>query len=147
MRVGTYTLRLKNHPRIVAGGSAVGKKEGEGPLKNYFDHCFTDTTLGEKSWEKAESDLQQEAVKSVLEKSGIKPSEIQYLFAGDLLNQCISSVFGLRSMNIPFLGQYGACSTMAQTYTNIEILLIDDGSLDRSGSFLMSVKVQLFIQC
>ena len=104
MRVGTYTLRLKNHPRIVAGGSAVGKKEGEGPLKNYFDHCFTDTTLGEKSWEKAESDLQQEAVKSVLEKSGIKPSEIQYLFAGDLLNQCISSVFGLRSMNIPFLG-------------------------------------------
>ena len=126
MRVGTYTLRLKNQPRIVAGGSAVGKKEGEGPLQNYFDHCFTDTTLGEKSWEKAESDLQQEAVKSVLEKSGVEPSEIQYLFAGDLLNQCISSVFGLRSMNIPFLGQYGACSTMAQTL-GLAAVFVDSG--------------------
>ncbi len=37
------------------------------------------------------------------------------LFAGDLLNQCTGSAYGLRELGIPFMGLYGACSTMAES--------------------------------
>jgi len=114
-RIGKYTLELNSKPSILGFASVVGKKESEGPLGKLFDQCHTDTTLGESSWEKAESRLQNEAVSLALTKAEVKNTDIDCIFAGDLLNQCISSTFGLRSLNIPFLGQYGACSTMAQT--------------------------------
>ena len=114
-RIGKYTLELNSKPSILGFASVVGKKESEGPLGKLFDQCHTDTTLGESSWEKAESRLQNEAVNLALSKADVKNTDIDCIFAGDLLNQCISSTFGLRSLNIPFLGQYGACSTMAQT--------------------------------
>lgn len=114
-RIGKYTLELNSKPSILGFASVVGKKESEGPLGKLFDQCHTDTTLGESSWEKAESRLQNEAVNLALSKAEVKNTDIDCIFAGDLLNQCISSTFGLRSLNIPFLGQYGACSTMAQT--------------------------------
>ena len=113
-RIGKYTLQLDPPAYIRGSGSFAGKKEGEGPLKDYFDATHDDTTLGEESWEKAESKLQTEAVKTAIQKAHLKPADIQYIFAGDLLNQCISSTYGLRDLDIPFLGQYGACSTMAQ---------------------------------
>jgi len=114
-RIGRYTLQMEHRPCVQGFASIVGKKESEGPLSKCFDRCYDDTTLGETSWEKAESRLQTEAVNTALTKAGITATEIDYIFAGDLLNQCISSTFGLRNLNIPFLGQYGACSTMAQT--------------------------------
>lgn len=114
-RIGKYTLELTNKPTILGFASVVGKKESEGPLGKLFDQCHSDTTLGETSWEKAESRLQNEAVKLALFKAGVANTDIDCIFAGDLLNQCISSTFGLRGLDIPFLGQYGACSTMAQT--------------------------------
>ncbi|XOQ47539.1 MAG: stage V sporulation protein AD [Eubacteriales bacterium] len=114
-RIGKYTLELNKKPVILGCAAVVGKKEGEGPLGEYFDQCHNDTKLGESSWEKAESRLQNEAVLLALNKAGLKNTDIDCIFAGDLLNQCISSTFGLRGLNIPFLGQYGACSTMAQT--------------------------------
>ena len=114
-RIGKYTLRCETMPAVLGFASVVGKKEGEGPLANYFDSIHEDTTLSEKSWEKAESRLQSEAITMALKKSNLSPTEVDVIFAGDLLNQCISSTFGLRSLGIPFLGQYGACSTMAQT--------------------------------
>lgn len=114
-RIGKYTLELNSKPVILGFASVVGKKESEGPLGKLYDQCHTDTTLGESSWEKAESRLQNEAVNVALYKSGLKNTDIDCIFAGDLLNQCISSTFGLRNLDIPFLGQYGACSTMAQT--------------------------------
>lgn len=114
-RIGKYTLELNSKPVILGFASVVGKKESEGPLGKLYDQCHTDTTLGESSWEKAESRLQNEAVQLAMHKADVKNTEIDCIFAGDLLNQCISSTFGLRSLNIPFLGQYGACSTMAQT--------------------------------
>lgn len=113
-RIGTYTLQLDPPAYVLGSGSFAGKKESEGPLKAYFDATHDDTTLGEDSWEKAESKLQTEAVKTAIQKAHLKSADIQYIFAGDLLNQCISSTYGLRSLGIPFLGQYGACSTMAQ---------------------------------
>ncbi len=125
-RKGNYTIELENSPSIEGFAAVCGKKEAEGPLGKFFDKTFEDTTLGQSSWEKAESQLQTEAVNLAIKKSGVESSEIDYIFAGDLLNQCISSTFGLRKLNIPFLGQYGACSTMAQTLL-LSSLMVDSG--------------------
>lgn len=117
---------MENMPSIEGFASVCGKKEAEGPLGKFFDQTFDDTTLGEASWEKAESKLQSKAVNLAIDKSKINKSDIDFIFAGDLLNQCISSTFGLRSLNIPFLGQYGACSTMAQTLA-LASIMVDTG--------------------
>ena len=126
-RVGRYTISLETAPKIAGYASVVGKKEKEGPLGSEFDRSYKDTSLGESSWEKAESRLQKEAVEIALQKSGINSNDVDTIFAGDLLNQCISSTFGLRSLNIPFLGQYGACSTMAQTLA-MAALFVESGA-------------------
>ena len=85
-RKGQFTVTLSSRPTILGHASVVGKKEGEGPLGRYFDYIFEDTTLGEKTWEKAESALQREAFTRALDKAGMSPSQVNYLFAGDLLN-------------------------------------------------------------
>ena len=113
VRQGHYTLKLTSHPSIIGNAAVAGKTEGEGPLKNEFDRVFSDDTLGESSFEKAESALQREAILRALDKAGKTPSDIDYILAGDLLNQCIGTSFGIREFGIPFLGLYGACSTMA----------------------------------
>lgn len=114
-RVGKRTLEFENMPNIVGFSSVAGKKEGEGPLGAYFDKIHYDPHIGQDSWEKAESVMQKQALSSALEMAQIKGEDVQYVFAGDLLNQCISSSYGLRDFQIPYLGQYGACSTMAQS--------------------------------
>ena len=125
-RIGKYTLQMEHMPSIEGYAAVCGKKESEGPLGQYFDHIFDDSSLGEASWEKAESRLQTEAVNRALNKANISAPNINYIFAGDLLNQCISSTFGLRDLGIPFLGQYGACSTMAQTLA-LSALMVEAG--------------------
>lgn len=141
-RIGKYTVEMTGGPVIKAFASSVGKKEAEGPLGKEFDQVFEDTTLKEPSWEKAESRLQTETVKILLKKCGMDASEINYIFAGDLLNQCMSSSFGLRSLNIPFLGQFGACSTMAQSLflaaTSIEAGIADYSVAVTSSHFCSS---------
>lgn len=128
-RKGQFTVTLSSRPSILGYAAVVGKKEGEGPLGRYFDYIFEDTTLGEKTWEKAESAMQREAFTRALDKAGISPSQVNYIFAGDLLNQNIASTFGLREYNVPFLGQFGACSTMAQTL-GLSAILVDSGAAD-----------------
>lgn len=128
-RKGQYTVTLSGRPSILGYAAVVGKKEGEGPLARYFDQIFEDTTMGEKSWEKAESAFQREAFTRAVNKAGLSPSQIQFLFAGDLLNQNIASTFGLREYAIPLLGQFGACSTMAQTLACAAIF-VDSGAAD-----------------
>lgn len=130
-RLGRYTLELEQKPWIESFGSVCGKKESEGPLGACFDKVFQDTTLGEKTWEKSESRLQTEAVQIALAKGKLESGDIDYIFSGDLLNQCISSTFGLRELNIPFLGQYGACSTMGQTLAMASIF-VEGGGADRA---------------
>lgn len=90
-----------------------GITEGEGPLGGRFDEIFPEDMAGEKTWESAESRILHEAVKLCISKSGRSASDYDCIFCGDLLNQCIASNFGLESFDIPFLGLYGACSTMA----------------------------------
>lgn len=126
-KLGKYTLELTNEPVITGYASVVGKKEGEGPLKKSFDKIHYDTTVGKETWEQAEINLQKDAVSIALSKANKKAQDINLAFAGDLLNQCISSHYNMREFNIPFLGQYGACSTMAQTLL-LSSLMIESGA-------------------
>ncbi len=126
-RVGRYTIEMENNPAVAAFAAVTGKKEHDGPYGAYYDQFHSDSTLGEPSWEQAESRLQNEAVRHALRKANLKNTDIDCIFAGDLLNQCISSTFGLRGLDIPFLGQYGACSTMAQTLA-VASLFVESGA-------------------
>ena len=130
-RLGKRTLEFRLPPTILSHGAVGGKKEAEGPLGGDFDQTFQDTTLQEESWEKAEAQLQKEAVAQALSKAGARPEEVDFILAGDLLNQCISSTFGLLDFGIPFLGQYGACSTMAQTLL-LAAVLVESGAARRA---------------
>lgn len=114
-KIGNQTIMLDNAPYIIETSSIVGPKEAEGPLAKYFDQCLEDEFWGEKTWEKAESKIIKETVNTVISKSGVPSDQIDLMIAGDLLNQCISSSFGLREANIPFLGVFGACSTFVES--------------------------------
>ncbi len=114
-RIGSRTIGFENRPAILGYASVAGKKESEGLLSNFFDRIIYDEYNGKETFEEAESSLQAEALRLALEKCGRHANELNAVFAGDLLNQCTASCFGLKDFHIPFLGQYGACSTMAQS--------------------------------
>ena len=114
-KCGKQSFIPPSPPVITAWASIAGKKESEGPLKDYFDETFTDNHFGEKTWELAEKKLQQIALNRLAEKAGISKDLFDIVLSGDLLNQCIGSSFSLRNMNMPHLGLYGACSTMAES--------------------------------
>lgn len=126
-KIGTQTFKLDNPVTIFETASIVGKKEADGPLAKYFDVCLQDEFFGEKTWEKAESKMIKFAIETVIRKSNIAVSDIDYLLAGDLLNQCISSSFGIRDFEIPFLGIFGACSTFVEGMM-IGSMLLDGGA-------------------
>ncbi|MCR2042962.1 stage V sporulation protein AD [Anaerosalibacter massiliensis] len=128
-RIGTQTVKLENPPSIISTASIVGPKEGEGPLKEYFDMILEDDLWGQESWEKCESKLQEEAVKMALTNAELTESDINYLFSGDLLNQIISSSYCARQLSMPYFGLYGACSTMAQSLS-LGAMTIDGGFAD-----------------
>lgn len=112
---GKQSFVLPQLPVIQNWASIAGKKESEGPLAHTFDVASQDTYFGQKTWEQAEKRMQQMALEKVIEKAGIKKTDIDLVLSGDLLNQCIGSSFSLRNMRIPHLGLYGACSTMAES--------------------------------
>ena len=126
-KVGNQTFLLDNPITILETSSIVGKKESNGPLAKYFDICLDDEFYGEKTWEKAEAKMIKTAVENVIRKSNIPTSDIDYLLAGDLLNQCISSSFGIRDFEIPYLGIFGACSTFVEGLS-IGSMLLDGGA-------------------
>ena len=112
---GKQSIIFLNPPAILSYASVVGKKESEGPLAPTFDVTSKDTKFGQKSWEKAETQMQKTALLLALQKADLKETEIDAAFLGDLLNQCVGSSFTMRNLNIPTLGLYGACSTMAES--------------------------------
>ncbi len=113
-KIGARTIGFEEMPSIIGYASVVGKKESEGPLGKGFDKVIFDSYDGLDTYEQAESQFQADAVELALGKSNTKAEEVDCIFAGDLLNQCVGSSYGLMAFNIPYLGQYGACSTMAQ---------------------------------
>ena len=129
-KIGNQTIIFNTPPYILETSSIVGPKEAEGPLAKYFDQCLEDEFWGEKTWEKAESKIVKENVNAVISKSGVPATQIDYCFAGDLLNQCISSSFGLREINIPFFGIFGACSTFVEGMT-LGSIFVDSGAAQK----------------
>lgn len=114
-KCGKQSFQFTIPPSITHWASVAGKKEAEGPLGKYFDVTRTDAYFGEKTWEQGEKKMQQLAIQTLLQKAEIEEKDIGLVFSGDLLNQCIGSSFTLRNKNIPHLGLYGACSTMAES--------------------------------
>ena len=130
-KVGKQSYMLQNPVTIVDTACIVGPKEKEGPMHTYFDQCLEDEFWGEKTWEKAESKFVKETVNLAVSKSGIAMQNIDFCFAGDLLNQCISSSFGFRESNVPYFGIFGACSTF------VESMIL--GSMSIDGEFAENV--------
>lgn len=114
-KINNQTYLLKNPVYIHETASIVGPKEKDGPMANYFDTLLEDEFWGEKSWEKAESKIVKETVNSLISKTNLSSKDIDFCFAGDLLNQCIASNFAYRDSNIPFIGLFGACSTFIES--------------------------------
>ena len=125
-KTGRQTVAFAEAPSIAGHASVVGKKEGDGPLASSFDHIEQDDSFGEKTWEKAESAMQKRALAAALDKAKQPASARDYIFAGDLLNQCIGSGFAVRGQDIPFYGLYGACSTMAESLS-LAAMMLDGG--------------------
>lgn len=132
-RIGKRTVKMQNKPTIISTACVVGPKEGEGPLKDYFDLVLTDDLYGEKTWELAESKMVQTATENAIQKAGKKPEDIDFMIGGDLINQIVPSSFAAREVGIPFLGIYGACSTMAEGLC-ISSMLVDGGFANLSVS-------------
>ena len=128
-RLGRYTIQFTNEPIVAGFGSSAGKKESEGPLKQYFDNVFTDTSMGENTWEAAESDYLQSAVKTAMKRANVTDGDLDGIFSGDLLDQCIASTFGLKQIGAQHIGLFGACSTMALS-TIMASIAIDSGALN-----------------
>ena len=125
-RIGAQTLRFSRPPRVESFANIGAKLEGQGPLADYFDELSEDSFFGEKTWEKGEARMQKRVLSRALEKATRRPEELDLVFAGDLLNQCIGTSFGLRDFKIPFYGLYGACSTMGESLS-LAALMIDGG--------------------
>jgi len=125
-RLGRETVFLANPPAIVGAATVAGPMEGKGPLGEYFDVVTEDTLLGEKTWEKAEVKMLQEAVELAMKKAEVQTGDIDFFLAGDLLNQIIASNFVARKISRPYLGLYGACSTLAEALA-VGAMLIDGG--------------------
>ena len=121
-KIGTQSYLLPSKPRIISSASFVGKKEGEGPLGKCFDTVYKDDTLGLDSWEQAESRMLESAVRLSLSKIDRTPGDLDLFLGGDLLSQIISAGFAARELRSPFLGMYGACSTMAESLITAAML-------------------------
>lgn len=128
-KIGRQTVYLKNSPCVISSAGVVGRREGDGPLGSEFDRVFEDGRMNEDSWEKAESDLHRCAVETAISKAGLSAADIDLILAGDLLGQSMGTTFGIRELNIPFLGLYGACSTMALSLATAA-LFVDSGAVN-----------------
>jgi len=129
-RLGKQTIKFNTPVVISETGTTVGKKEGEGPLAGYFDEILTDDRWDCDSWEQAESKMQHNTAMLTLRKANLRTSDINYILGGDLINQCTSTHYGIRELNIPFFGLYGACSTMIES-VSLGSMIINGGFAEK----------------
>lgn len=129
-RLGRQTVMFRDPPTIAASATIVGPEEGKGPLGREFDVVKEDSLLGQRSWEQAEMQMLQEAALLAMKKAAFVPTDIDFLLAGDLLNQIVSANFAARELALPFIGLYGACSTMALSLA-LGAILVDGGYASR----------------
>ncbi len=115
MNIQCQTVYFKNKPHIIGSYAIVGPKEGLGSLKEYFDYIMKNDLYGEKTYEKAERKMVEQAVMGAISNAGLTTNDLQLFISGDLLNQIITSSFAARAFDVPYLGLFGACSTMAES--------------------------------
>jgi len=120
------SVKFATPPSIVAAASVVGPKEGEGPLAHYFDQISDDLLMGKETWEQAESEFVRLGIETAVHKANLQMKDINYIFAGDLLNQISGSTFGVREMERPFFGLFGACSAIGSGMS-LAAMLLDGG--------------------
>jgi stage V sporulation protein AD len=128
-KVGIQSVKLANPPVLISRAAVVGPKEGQGPLREFYDYIYSDNICGQASFEKAERHMVQNACYLALNSCGKIPKEMDYFLAGDLLNQTTTSSFSAVQLEIPFFGLYGACSTMGESLS-LAAMLIDGGFAD-----------------
>ncbi len=133
MKQGLY----RTHASIISGASIVGSKEFSGPLGECFDLHDEKDKFDQKTWETAESEMQRLALNTALAKSDLSEKDIDAIFAGDLLNQCVGSAYGLLSFDSPYFGLYGACSTAVEGLT-LASLIISGGCFSRCATISSS---------
>lgn len=136
-KLGKQTYLMQRSVSVRAWAAVGGKKEGEGPLGQRFDLVTQDSTFGQDSWEKAESKMVSLTAEKALTKAALTAQDIDCVFAGDLLNQCVGTTFGLRDAGIPLFGLYGACSTMAEGIL-LASLLVDSQTIRRGMAMTSS---------
>ncbi|MBQ3331722.1 MAG: hypothetical protein IJG87_11170 [Ruminococcus sp.] len=124
-------IYFKQPPRIVSYASVVGKKEGEGPLREYFDRIIYDSYAGRDTFEQAESQIMSTAVQLAMKKGCCKVEDVDLSCCGDLLNQCVASSFAMRQFGVPYAGVYGACSTMALSMI-MAAIAVESGAAERA---------------
>ncbi len=128
-RLGKQTLCFKSQPTIVSSAAVGEKIEGEGPLATCFDYLDADTYFGMDSWESAESAMLKKCLELAKQKHNISSENLDCIFSGDLLNQCVGSAFAVKDSQAPFVGLYGACSTMAESLM-LGAIAVDGGFAD-----------------
>ncbi len=142
---GSQTVVFTNKPSVLSYCAIAGLKEGQGNFKDYFDIILEDDLFGEKTFEHSERKIFTEAVRGAIKKGKLDVSQLDVLVSGDLLNQIITSSYTARELSIPYLGLYGACSTMAESLA-VGALLIDSGSMSHvaccTGSHFSSAERQ-----
>lgn len=128
---GKQSIYFEKNVYIRASAAIVGQKEGEGPLASYFDQVVEDPFFAMETWEEAESKFISEASSLAIEKANLEEKDIRFAFAGDLLGQLIASSFGIKNLQIPYVGLYGACSNIG--------LALALGSMTVAGGFADNV--------
>ncbi len=123
-------ITLKKPVRIISSASVVGRHEHDGPMGELFDFWDADDSFGMDTWERAEAEMQRLALTFALNKLGEGGAALDAIFAGDLMNQCTSSSYGLLNFDVPYFGLYGACSTAVEGML-LSSLLIDGGHFAR----------------
>ncbi|WP_454969585.1 stage V sporulation protein AD [Eubacterium sp.] len=128
------TYIFESEPLIIGSAGVAGKKEGEGPLGDDFDMVFEDTTMGQDSFELAESAMLHDAIIRALASANVSSKDVDFVMTGDLLDQCTGSCFALKDLEMPFIGMYGACSTMALTLCNSAMLVSAGANICVAGA-------------
>ena len=128
-------IKLKSN--VMSSAAVVGGKEHEGPLSGFFDLYDETDSFGQDTWEKSESEMQRRALALAMKKSGLTAEDIEAVFAGDLLNQCVGSAYGLLEYSIPYFGLYGACSTSAESIM-LAAILTSGGFAERAAAVTSS---------
>jgi stage V sporulation protein AD len=127
MLKGHQTWVFYSKPTILASAAVGGPFEAKGAVAEDFDILHEDIWLGQDSYEKAEKKLLEQACEIALEKAGIKKEDVQFLLSGDLMNQIISSSFAARTLGMPYLGIFGACSSSMEGLA-LASLIVDSKS-------------------